>query len=245
MATYDMLESTIDADKLGLKFERVLHGKEGRVVIKSKDKDCLRKIEEEFKAKAPQLVGKYAFRQPKKSDYRVSIKFVKNAIKKEEIPAILEERVDGINSENVKVLFEIPIKAKTHKHIIIAVDEQSRKTLLKKGRINFGFEMSPIEDYINVKTCYRCNLYGHISTDCNTPPEKVRCSKCGENHERKNCKCKPEDEIAPSCDNCINYNKRTKGTNRHLQTDHSLKDWKCGVYRELTRKALERLSLQF
>jgi hypothetical protein len=98
------------------------------------------------------------------------------------------------------------------------VDSRTRIKLLQT-RVNMGWTVWKLDDYIVAKRCFRCSRYNHSHKECKG---EENCPLYAGNHKLKEC-TNPTSEY--KCINCMAYNKHNP-TNL-MDTAHSSLDKKC------------------
>lgn len=98
---------------------------------------------------------------------------------------------------------------------------------MKTGFVNLGWKRCKIFDHVHVTRCYKCCEFSHISTDCKN---KKTCSKCGGEHDYKECQ-----SDVMSCANCVNMNRKFNTT---YNCEHHALSTKC----EITKRKRIQLS---
>ncbi|KAF6197393.1 hypothetical protein GE061_020251 [Apolygus lucorum] len=117
------------------------------------------------------------------------------------VEAFMENSIPNIPKEKVKEQF-IPVykvgpKDKPMTHWVVQVSPVMRKHLLDIGRVKLIWFSCRIQDNINVSRCYKCQLYGHVSSVCRN---KQICGWCaGLDHAFRDC---PNRQKTPCCVNC-------------------------------------------
>lgn len=120
-----------------------------------------------------------------------------------------------LESEKLKVAFEtlnIPIKQCTklvskktgngHSYLI-STDKNKvgdMKNIKEIDCVQLNWENYARKDMVS--QCYRCQAYGHGSSNCN---QKIKCLKCGENHYARDCSIQGRNEETRKkliCANC-------------------------------------------
>lgn len=104
---------------------------------------------------------------------------------------------------------------------IVELDDEHFDKVMQSKKILIGWNSCHIEEYINVKRCFKCCGYNHKSNDCKN---KLSCLKCGGEHKINECKA---DHF--KCVNCsVVVNKwRVK-----LDTNHPANSKQCPVYKK-------------
>lgn len=68
--------------------------------------------------------------------------------------------------------------------IIMETNEETQELMLKKVKINIGWKKCPVFNHINIKRCFKCWGYYHISKNCT---REETCYKCARNHNSTDC----------------------------------------------------------
>lgn len=70
----------------------------------------------------------------------------------------------------------------SYKNLVVSVDLQTHRKILKQGFLIFGFSEARTYEYVNALQCNRCLKYGHFARAF-TPS----CKKCTLPHDTKEC----------------------------------------------------------
>ncbi|KAI1293978.1 hypothetical protein HDE_06214 [Halotydeus destructor] len=81
----------------------------------------------------------------------------------------------------------------------IMLDRAEKIRLLREGRIYGNLTSYKVFDYVHVKTCFKCQKYGHKSSECHS--EYPVCAYCIRSHRSKECSFK-NDYSQIRCANC-------------------------------------------
>lgn len=146
------------------------------------------------------------------------------------VPAEIEEQmliediksIPGIENRDIEVVRNFSTRAGT-KNWIIGVDKNTRLILWEKSRICIDLVRVKIDDYADIKRCYKCQGFGHFAQSCRG---ELTCGNCAEPHSTIECK---SDVV--SCPNCNGYHKASYS--------------KCPMFLEFKRKALDLLHLKY
>lgn len=68
------------------------------------------------------------------------------------------------------------MKTKYGANLIISLNPEPFKKLIKIGRINIGCQRLRIREYIRPMQCFKCQMYGYLATVCRN---EQNCSNCG------------------------------------------------------------------
>ena len=72
---------------------------------------------------------------------------------------------------------------KGNRHLVIEVDSNTRIKLLQT-RVNVGWTVCKLNDYIAAKRCFRCSRYNRSHRVCKG---EEACPLCAGNHKLKKC----------------------------------------------------------
>lgn len=110
---------------------------------------------------------------------------------------------------------------------ILAVDTQTRKTLVDMRTIRHSILQFLVTDYLDQPRCYKCQRFGHLARGC--PSEKPICKWCaGSGHTESECKNKSS---SPICNNCKIARRRS---------DHPASDPNCQSYLNFIASLIKR-----
>jgi hypothetical protein len=125
-------------------------------------------------------------------------------------------------SEHMKIKFKFRKKDKKFNDMYcLQVSPDLRKIIFKSGRIFIGWNSCRIEDSLPIIRCFRCNDFGHKSTECQL--KESRCGHCAGPHETKTC---TTDSDRNHCTNCAKHNSIPNQKNKY-ETKHSAYDRTC------------------
>lgn len=136
-----------------------------------------------------------------------------------------EQLIDCIKTQNedlkdgfISVIKIFANKKRNNFGAIIEVDCKTYNTMLKYGKISIGWNKSRVEEYTNVKRCFKCCGYNHKSSTCRN---KMACLKCGKQHKLVDC-----DSETNCCINCEVINNKFK---INLDTNHAAWNKDCRI----------------
>jgi hypothetical protein len=102
--------------------------------------------------------------------------------------------------------------------MVLEVNNYVLNSLIKKDKINIGWNCCRFEQDYGVVRCFTCCKYGHIASKCTS--QEV-CPICGENHNQNKC-----NSTLKKCNNCSQANKKLK---TNLDTNHQVWSKDCTV----------------
>lgn len=92
--------------------------------------------------------------------------------------------------------------------------------------VNIGWDSHYVKEYLNLRRCYKCQLYNHKIGEC---IKDVFCAKCSGNHATADCTSN-----LLKCINCVR--------NSRSVTNHSASDKTCPIYIKEIRYLKDRIS---
>src|SRR5580765_111126 len=116
-----------------------------------------------------------------------------------------------------------PSKVRSNKgSLILEVDEMTHELMLKRIKINIGWNKCPVFEYYNVKRCYKCWGFRHIAKNCS---KLDTCHKCAGNHLTNDCT-----STIMKCINCVH---KIKTYNLQINDDHDALSIDCPTFRRI------------
>ncbi|KAI1303739.1 hypothetical protein HDE_02085 [Halotydeus destructor] len=106
------------------------------------------------------------------------------------------------HSEKIKVILLHKLRSGDEQAAIVRVPKEVYKELMMMPVLYFKYSRLRIKKHTHVTMCYRCQMYGHISTNCSN---KEHCSSCAGEHSHKQCPHRSEPEHIV-CAVCQQYN---------------------------------------
>lgn len=115
-------------------------------------------------------------------------------------------RDTGVEPKEIRILFQQKARSRNGslQDVVLRVPPKVRDAAIKQGRINVGFGLVRVEDYVNVTICYQCMGFGHQAKNCQGTQI---CSHCAGNHQFKQCPSQGDNTKA-KCVNCEKTNTR-------------------------------------
>lgn len=124
---------------------------------------------------------------------------VPEEIGKEELGKRIEETI-GRTKEELEGQLRVRVwrDARSGKrNVILEVNPETRRDLLRVGRIRVGWVSCRIEDYTSVQQCAKCFGFGHRAIVCRGPVCCLVCGKSG--HFSSTCNEREEDRACVNC----------------------------------------------
>lgn len=115
----------------------------------------------------------------------------------------------------------------------LEVDADTFKRMIDAGKVSIGWDPCWVNEDFNIRRCYKCWGFNHVSSKCSLPQE--RCPLCSGNHHQKDC-----DSTVEKCTVCCDA-----VLNRHLKidTNHTVFSKICPSY--IHRLALECRNIDY
>ena len=104
------------------------------------------------------------------------------------------------------------------RNLVIEVDSGTRRKLMQ-AKINLGWVICIVDDYIVAKRCFRCSRYNHNFRNCKG---EETCPLCAGDHKLKEFTATKSEH---KCINCLIYNKHHQ--NSQIDTAHSSLNNNC------------------
>lgn len=142
----------------------------------------------------------------------------------EEFIEYLRSQNEDIEINDVKVLrmYENPRFTYNKFNVVIEVDVDTYKCLLRAKNVNVRFDRCPVVPEVSVLRCFECGEFGHHSNKCQNG---ARCSRCSQQHKTSACT-----STVLKCVNCLKTNQERK---MNLDVNHAAFDTNCPIYKKL------------
>lgn len=139
----------------------------------------------------------------------------------------------GEHSDGIRVVAIRNTRKGRFYDAIVELHPYVYRDLLKKQRINIGWDTCYISDAVNVRRCAKCCSYAHSAKQCPNE-ESLCCLRCAGPHYAKDCQ---SDTLC--CRNC-KYACEKLGV--RVNMDHRVDDPSCTMYLRALRKLKQRIS---
>lgn len=121
------------------------------------------------------------------------------------------------NNDEIKIVKIITNRNRNNSQtIIIEVNSELHKAILKQGAVSIEFSKCKVYDSVDIARCFKCSKLGHYANKCEN---NICCPKCAGEHKLEECKSK-----ALKCVNCSDSNTKYK---LKLDVNHGAFDKKC------------------
>lgn len=105
---------------------------------------------------------------------------------------------------------------------VFSVSKQFRLFLQNCGdKVVLGFRYCKIFDRLFIRRCFKCQKFGHTSSDCN---KTACCSRCSGTHDVRDCQITQTDNHKHACINCKLANKPFSHTSSSLLCNSYLEE---------------------
>lgn len=175
------------------------------------------------------LANNYKINEIRNPRPRIKIVGINEHFEKEEIEKLLKSQ----NSAKIKQGAECKIvrlwQTKRRNDVyqaIIELDVDSYSNIMCSDHrfLMVGLDSCQVFDGVDLKRCFKCCGFNHYFSNC---ASKLCCPRCSEGHELKDCKSE-----SVKCINCINYKKLKINSNINVDTNHTVWDTGCTVYKQ-------------
>ena len=118
---------------------------------------------------------------------------------------------------------------------VLEVSPKIWQIIKNRRSLHFGWTACRFNEYLYIKRCYRCQRFGHISTECKDSASGEVCGGCAGGHTTKGC------TATKQCINCCRFNAQNP-TKRQLSTNHSVFSNDCECLQRLKEKLMQNIS---
>ncbi len=208
---------------------RVRKTKNGNLLVvagSNTDKEALKE-----RLLSSNITTKYTIRDPKKRSPRLLISDISPMIPTDnDLLQEIHQQNSHINAamnyedftQQCKVVFHPRPDRSGYKSVVVEVPPTLR-TILLSAPLYTKWQVLPIQDYILITRCFRCQGLGHRTEKC--PHKNSTCSHCAtEGHDYNNCPTKNDSKTA-KCTNCTRHNSLPGA--RHVDTKHQAHSNQC------------------
>ncbi|GBM60790.1 hypothetical protein AVEN_125453-1 [Araneus ventricosus] len=176
-----------------------------------------------------QLSNAFEAKAPTKRLPRVVIYDVDEAVSKEDFIGTLANQNEGLREQDFPSCFKLKSKQSGKCHWVIEVQPKTFHSLLRRKKVFFEWNRLSLREFIRPTRCYKCNRFGHISTNCQ---QAESCPQCGEEGHKK-AECTNE----AKCINCTEANNKYK---LNHDTTHAATDPSCPALAHETDQLISR-----
>jgi hypothetical protein len=163
----------------------------------------------------------YEVTEPNSFKGRIKLYFIHEDEKEMEDEVLVQKIINqnelNPNNVEIKILYKSKVVNKKF-NMVLEVNNYVLNSLMKKDKINIGWNRCRFEQDYGVVRCFNCCKYGHIASKCTN--QEV-CPICGENHNQNKC-----NSTIKKCNNCSQANKKLK---TNLDTNHQVWSKDCTV----------------
>lgn len=222
------IKNNINPMELGVGVSQLREISKGQVIIRSNNQRDRVKLQEEIQSK---MSDKYEIRVIKMKTPKIRIAGIRREDDEEDevlVRQIIEQ--NGLDTKvkdfKVKILRKIFSKRypKTMS-MILDVDAVTYRSLMERERINLGWSVVKVEDYIGVVRCYKCLGYNHFAKECT---KRKACYKCSSEHNGRDCNIVDNFQ-------CVNCREAIEKLNLNLKSDHVAFSYDCPCYQRVLK----------
>lgn len=201
----------------------------GNIIIECENHEAVKELKEKVeKSMGPKVnVEIVEKRKPK-----VKVMGMEDDFTKEEIQEYLMEMNGDIFTSreqfNIVHIFSTP----RMKGFKMELESEVFELVMKRKSLMVGWFPCRVQECLDVLRCYKCQEFGHKSTNCT---KETICAKCGGEHVFQVCQAEKE-----QCINCMNVNKAAKLS---LDVNHTAWSNTCSVLRR--KEDLERRKIGY
>lgn len=219
--TLSAVKNCINPGKLKIPISNIKNIKNGGIIIKTSNNSFNKKLEEETKKVIGDTYKIYVPRTQKPTLIikGLVIEYDEQTLKEE----LLNLNAFMDNSIEFKIVHRKQFK---NKWTLIIETNGSTFNKMVNRYVNIGWDSHYVKEYLNLRRCYKCQLYNHKIGEC---IKDLFCAKCSGNHATTNCTSN-----LLKCVNCVR--------NYRSITNHSASDHTCPIYIQGISNLKERIS---
>lgn len=228
--TEKAVRDSIDLVKINAGVTKIRHVQNGGVYLGARTGNELQKLKDE----ATNAMGhNFEIYIPKLRLPKVVIRGVGREYANDEFVNELMQTNPGFDeNDHVKVVYHRQVKQHNGTKWMYFLEVSGRTySKIVDRHVNIDFQSQVVREYVDVLRCYKCQQYGHKSTNCNA--EEI-CGKCSGNHKFSCC-----NEANLQCMNCKAYNTQYQ---TNLSVDHVCGSRSCHQQIEMMKKQKERIN---
>lgn len=227
--TQNEVQKLVNPAATGTIIETIKGIKNGGIVIKTDERAA--ESSNFYEILVKKLQAKYDINTIKKRNPKIKIVGVKKQYNNEDLIFDLVKQNYFIDEKDVIDIIH-QFETKNNQWILIAeVAPHTFHKMINNDYVNIGWHTCRIYEDIYIKTCTRCNKYGHKKADCD---QHVTCKKCGENHHFRECT-----NSNKQCCNC-KYSNQTYKTKYNIEHEANTED--CTIHLNKISRAREGIN---
>lgn len=214
--TREEVKRNINLVNLGMGIKRVKKINKGGILMELDNNVDYDKLEVEILTNE-NLRENYTIKKTTKLKPKIIVYDVHDELDDDEIVTSIAAQNDLPMDTEIKI--EFSMKGKRGRNIIISLNPEPFKQLIKRGKINLKWSRYNVREFIKPIQCFNCYRYGHLAKYCKNKSKCRNC--CSEEHQTDDCQ---EDT---HCLNCHQYNSRF---NTKHDTHHNVRDRSCLIF---------------
>lgn len=235
--TFTEVKRKVKIGKLGVGVDKLKKTQTGKLVIGCTGKKDREKLASELK----KIMGQnYNIKVTEKKSPKIKIIDIDSDTmennEEKDIINMIKIQNGIITNSSTKMTIKKKLIGKNKNGIIIMeVDPDTHKYLLKKTKIKLDWNLCRVFDCVSVLRCYKCWGFNHFAKDCKS---EQKCRKCAGNHLEKDCQ-----EEVKKCINCIKMviDFKLEG----IKTDHCANDLECECYKRAINRAQKNINYKY
>ena len=236
-ATKKLIKEKVDIKNMAVGITKFKKGSKGTVIIGCETGEEVKTLKETVQDKlgknykvmdSPQLKPKIKIINIDVEELKLDDNELINTIKE-------QNEINAVNMQIVKRVVKEKRNNQSERRgneegsIIMEVDEETHKLILKKPKLNIGWKKCPVFNHINVKRCFKCWGYYHIAKNCT---REETCYKCAGNHNSIDCTATKK--------KCVNCMFKIRTYNLEISDEHDALSPECPTFKRALQKEKRR-----
>lgn len=238
--TKNVIKEKVDIKKMSMGITKLRKGREGTVIMGCETGEEMMKLRDTMQTK---LGENYSVTES--LQIKPKIKIIN--MSEEEMELDDDEFINTVKKQNsmeeshIKIIKRLLIKknkdngqagskGKDNRSVIIEVDEETHKLMLKKEKLNIGWRKCHVFNYCSVKRCFKCWGFYHIAKNCT---RDETCHKCAGKHKATECSA-----VKSKCVNCVF---KIKMYNLKINDEHDALSQECPTYKRAIEEEKRRV----
>lgn len=218
-AMKELLREKVDQVQLGISDATLTMMRNGGLLVKSKSAEGIKSLVSLINTDE-NLSRAIKASLPRVHNTRIRLRGVEKRVTPDILLATINLKNETrICQDDFKIIKEF--KQGQYINYIVEVTGEVAELLKGKAVLYMGWSSCTVEEVINIKTCYKCLSFNHVTKNCKET--QFRCFRCGETgHTVKECRSGTE-----CCRACTVANITRK---EPYDTSHSFNTNRCSLY---------------
>lgn len=225
--TKSELTKSIDPKSIGI--SDIHNIPNGGIVIDCKTRDETTKLKEEAHMK---MGDKYTVKITESNTVKVKLIGMSDKLSEDEMLKTMKEQNDFLKNSEIKIKTIFENKKRNDFGAILEIDNEAYNKILNGDKIKIGWCRCRVFECVDVRRCYKCCGYNHISSHCKN---RLSCLKCGGEHLMKDCSARNSV--------CVNCKIAVEKLNVKLDIFHPAYSFTCPVYKRKIQ--IEKKKMKF